>query len=153
MDSFQRARKPLGSAVKFREVHSALPDSLRKNICKKTVANRLAEKGYTSQEKLSADDGDRQWRENRLAFANFHRAKSELQWKNRAQAVGALMVNAHQIEISEKQKQSKTSVFYFPGLGQWTARENNSRRFKTCSASVTAGGGKGVAGAVGVAGV
>ena len=88
LKSFFRVRRPLGSAVNSREVHSALPDPLRRRICQKTVANRLAEKGYTSQEKPSVDDGDKQWRETRLAFAKFHSTKSDVQWKNRVQAVG-----------------------------------------------------------------
>ena len=33
-------------------------------------------------------------------------------------------------EMRQKQKQVKTSVFYFPVLGQWTVRENNSELFE-----------------------
>ena len=44
LESFFRVRRPLGSAVNSREVHGALPDPLRRRICQKTVANRLAEK-------------------------------------------------------------------------------------------------------------
>ena len=54
--AFFRVRQPCGSAVEYKDVWCALPDALRAKICVETVKNRLAEKGYRLEDKLSADD-------------------------------------------------------------------------------------------------
>ena len=86
--SFKKVRQPLGCGVEFQDVLRDLPDALRKKISKKTLGRRLAEKGFTPQEKKAGDDEGELWRQTRLSFAKRHRSKSELQWINRVQAVG-----------------------------------------------------------------
>ena len=86
--AFFRIRQPCGSEVTYHDVWCALPDSLRAKICVETVKNRLAERGYTLKEKLSADDRGKAWRDRRLAFCAAHRDKSSEQWVHAVQAVG-----------------------------------------------------------------
>ena len=85
--AFHRARQPLGSAIDGRDVWNALPDALRRKVSVKTVKNRLAEKGFAMDTKLSADDKGAAWRKKRLAFCKKHQSKTSAQWYNAVQAV------------------------------------------------------------------
>lgn len=88
LSAFFKVRQPCGSGVTYKDVWCALADSLRTRVSVKTVRNRLAEKGFKLEEKLTADDKGVAWRNRRLAFCNVHRGKSEEQWVNAVQAVG-----------------------------------------------------------------
>lgn len=85
---FFRVRKPLGSEVDNRDVWNALDDDLRKKITPRTVGNRLAEKGYTTEDKAMGDDRGKAWRKRRLEFCDRHIDKTAQHWANTVQAVG-----------------------------------------------------------------
>ena len=85
---FHKVRQPCGSGVTFKDVWCALADPLRKKVSVKTVRNRLSEKGFKLEEKLTADDKGMAWRNRRLAFCTVHKGKSEGQWVRAVQAVG-----------------------------------------------------------------
>ena len=67
MAAFARVRKPLGVLVEKAYVWRALRVGLRNKISIRTVGNRLAEKGYTMQEKLARDDQGEAWRRARVS--------------------------------------------------------------------------------------
>ena len=54
--SFKKARMPLGTEVTSRDVRASLPRELRSNICKRTIRNRLAERGYAPTKKVEKND-------------------------------------------------------------------------------------------------
>lgn len=88
LSAFHKVRQPCGSGVTYTDVWRALPDPLRAKVSVKTVQSRLADKGYSLEDKLAADDKGLAWRKRRLAFCDVHRDKSEDQWTNAVQAVG-----------------------------------------------------------------
>ena len=53
---FRKVRRPLGSLVESQDVWKALPATLRAKVTPRTVANRLAEKGFSMKDKLAGDD-------------------------------------------------------------------------------------------------
>ena len=88
MAAFARVRKPLGVLVEKADVWRALRVGLRNKISIRTVGNRLAEKGYTMQEKLARDDQGEAWRRARIQWCGRKRPKSAAQWEETVQGVG-----------------------------------------------------------------
>ena len=83
-------KRPPGHGVDSRVVHNALPKNLRKNICRRTVIRRLADKGFTPQKKRCKSDPDEQLKKRRLQFCRRHKGKTASQWQSQLQAVGDL---------------------------------------------------------------
>lgn len=86
--TFFKVRQPLGSSVESRDVWNALPQALRKKVSLRTVRNRLREKGYAMDEKLTGDDKGLAWRQTRVRFCKRRSHWSEAMWKSHVQAVG-----------------------------------------------------------------
>ena len=84
---FRKVRRPLGSLVESQDVWKALPATLRAKVFPRTVANRLAEKGFSMKDKLAGDDNGEQWRKRRLQFCRAHQRKTAPQWARHVQAV------------------------------------------------------------------
>ena len=82
-----RIRKPCGSQVAYSDVWCALADPLRSKICVETVKHRLAEKGYSLNDKLAADDKGVAWRKRRMDFCEEHQSKCAEQWGVAVQGV------------------------------------------------------------------
>ena len=87
MQKFHKLRPP-GHGVVSRKVHKALPKKFQKKICRKTVINRLADKGYTAQQKLRKSDFHVLQLQKRVRFGKVHIEKSAANWKSELQAVG-----------------------------------------------------------------
>jgi hypothetical protein len=87
--TFKKLRPP-GHGVDSRKIHNGLPKNLKKKVCRRTVRNRLAEKGVTPQVKLGKQDFKESQIKNRLAFARTHEDKNAAAWKGELQAVGDL---------------------------------------------------------------
>ena len=88
MKSFLKVRQPLGARVDARDVYNDLPDALRIKVCLRTVRERLKDKGFIMQDKLTKDDMGEAWRMKRMEFCRKHLSKSPSQWANFVQAVG-----------------------------------------------------------------
>ena len=86
--TFFKVRQPLGSCVESRDVWNALPSPLRTKLSLRTIRNRLREKGYAMDEKLTGDDKGLAWRQTRVRFCKRRAHWSEAMWKNNVQAVG-----------------------------------------------------------------
>lgn len=86
MANFKQLRPP-GSYVDSRIVHSSLPKKTRVKICRRTVLNRLAEKGFTAQRKLSKTDLGRKLCAKRFAWCRKHEDRLPMQWKAELQGV------------------------------------------------------------------
>lgn len=87
MSVFKKNR-PAGCYIDSREVHKKLPKRLRTKIGRKTVVRRLAEKGYSMQEKLSKNDASVALCKRRVKFAKQYENWTPAQWKAEVQAVG-----------------------------------------------------------------
>ena len=83
-------KRPPGYGVDSEMVHSALPAQLRRNVSRKTVIRRLADKGLTPKKKRNKSDPNEQLKKRRLQFCRKHRGKTAAQWKSQLQAVGDL---------------------------------------------------------------
>ena len=110
LQTFQRVRQPLGSAVDSRDVHSALPDALRRKVTPRTVRNRLAERGFSMQDKKAGDDHGDEWRRRRLAFCDRYRHKTENQIVQLVQGVGDFRLFTYHPRRLKKRAKVKTCV-------------------------------------------
>ena len=88
LSTFFRVRQPLGRSVESRDIWNALPAVLRAKVCLRTIRNRLREKGYAMDEKLTGDDKGVAWRKTRVQFCTRRRKWTEAMWTNRVQGVG-----------------------------------------------------------------
>lgn len=88
LKTFFKVRQPLGKLVESRDVWSALPATLRNKVCLRTVRNRLREKGYTMDDKLTGDDKGTAWRKKRMKFCASHKRWTGPMWSSRVQGVG-----------------------------------------------------------------
>ncbi len=84
---FKKLRPP-GCGVDSRGIHTALPQNLKKKICRKTIIRRLASKGYTAQKKLQKSDPGIKLQKKRVAFGDKHRDKNAQHWKSYLQGAG-----------------------------------------------------------------
>ena len=87
MRKFKELRPP-GHGITSRKLHRALPANLRRNISRRTVIRRLADKGYTPQVKSSKSDPDVVQCRKRVGFARRYEGMSSLDWQRGLQAVG-----------------------------------------------------------------
>ena len=87
LQTFHKVRKPAGSLLHSRDVWNALPDSLRRKICLRTVRERLRAKGFQMDDKKAGDDKGDAWRKRRLGFCSKHVRRSPAQWAQHVQAV------------------------------------------------------------------
>lgn len=87
LQTFRKVRPP-GHAVDSRVIHSNLPAKLKKKITRKTVINRLAEKGIKPKTKIAKNDYGPKWRKARLAFTRANRNKTAAQWQREVDAIG-----------------------------------------------------------------
>ena len=85
--TFHKVRPP-GCGVDSREIQTSLPKRLEVKVSRRTVIRRLAEKGYTHQEKLTKADPGRRGAAKRMRFARKHKDKNATQWKACLQGVG-----------------------------------------------------------------
>ena len=86
--TFLKVRQPLGSSVESRDVWNALPKPLRLKVSLRTLRNRLREKGYAMEEKLTGDDKGLAWRQARVRFCQQRRQWTKAMWARHVQAVG-----------------------------------------------------------------
>ena len=86
--TFFKVRQPLGSSVESRDVWNALPKPLRLKLSLRTIRNRLREKGYAMEEKLTGDDKGLAWRQARVRFCKQRSHWTKAMWANHVQAVG-----------------------------------------------------------------
>ena len=84
---FKKVRQPLGALVEAPDVWRALPHDLRAKASIRTVSNRLAEHGFSMQEKASGDDLGVQWRKTRVRFCKRHAQKTPEHWVRNVQGV------------------------------------------------------------------
>ena len=87
MKKFKQLRPP-GHGITSRKLHRALPAKLRRNICRKTVIRRLADKGYTPHLKSSKGDPDVALCRKRVEFARRYAGMTSDDWQRDLQAVG-----------------------------------------------------------------
>ena len=90
LGSFKKARLPLGTEVTSRDVQSGLPRNLRRKICKRTIRNRLAERGYAPSKKVEKSDFLQKQRAVRVAFCKAHEHRTPAMWVNHLQGCGDL---------------------------------------------------------------
>ena len=88
LSTFFKVRQPLGSSVESRDVWNALSATLREKVCLRTIRNRLREKGYTMDEKLTGEDKGVAWRKKRMKFCDRRKKWTAAMWTNRVQGVG-----------------------------------------------------------------
>ena len=88
--SFKKARMPLGTEVTSRDVQASLPRNLRNKICKRTIRNRLAERGYAPTKKVEKNDFLSKQRAVRVAFCRAHEHRTPAMWVNHLQGCGDL---------------------------------------------------------------
>ena len=86
--SFQKARQPLGSDVTARGVATGLPPKLKRNVCFRTIRNRLAERGYVPERKIEKNDFLKAQRGIRVDFCKYHEHRTPATWNNYLQGVG-----------------------------------------------------------------
>ena len=94
MEIFHKVRPP-GYGIDSRRVHKALPKKLQSKVGRRTVINRLAEKGYTATQKLHKSDFKEAQLKKRIAFAKKHEEMSAATWKSELQAVGDIKEFTH----------------------------------------------------------
>ena len=87
LKSFHKLRPP-GYYVDSRKVHTSLPKKVRKNISRRTVRRRLAEKGYVPTRKMKKSDPGPRLAKKRFGFSQKHKDKTPADWKAELQAVG-----------------------------------------------------------------
>ena len=87
LKTFHKQRPP-GHYVNSRIVHTALPKKVMKKICKRTVRNRLADKGFVPTKKINKKDAGPKNRQRRFAFAKSFEGDTPAQWETRLQGVG-----------------------------------------------------------------
>ena len=87
MKVFKKLRPP-GAYVDARIIHTNLPKKIKDKITQKTVLNRLAEKGYRMQPKLSKTDLGPKQTLKRYNFSKKLRNLTAAQWKAKLQACG-----------------------------------------------------------------
>ena len=91
LKKFKKLRPP-GAYVDSRIIHDNLGTKLRKTICRRTVLNRLAEKGYRTEDKLSKSDlGPRRCKQ-RVVFSGPLKDRTPEQWKLKLQACGDIKI-------------------------------------------------------------
>ena len=85
--TFHKVRPP-GHGVDSRVIHKALPQRLAMKICRRTVRNRLAEKGFVPQLKTAKQDFKESQIRKRLSFGREHEGESAIEWKTDLQGAG-----------------------------------------------------------------
>ncbi len=86
LKTFHKLRPP-GHGITSRRVQSALPKGVRKKICKRTIRNRLAQKGFIPRMKLHKQDFSVKWRKKRVQFGEKHLEWTASDWDSELQAV------------------------------------------------------------------
>ena len=66
----------------------ALPRALRGKVCRRTIRNRLKEKGYVPEEKITKDDPGQKQRKRRFEFCKGHEWRTPSDWQEKVQGVG-----------------------------------------------------------------
>ena len=87
--AFHKVRPP-GHGVESREVADSLDPRLKAKICRRTIRNRLAEKGYVPTEKIEKGDPGLATRKARVAWCEQKHGWSANQWARRLQAAADL---------------------------------------------------------------
>ena len=87
MRTFHKLRPP-GHGIESREVHQALPKALQKKLSLRTVRNRLKEKGYVPEKKLSKEELQLECKKRRLEFCAEHEHRSADSWARFLQGCG-----------------------------------------------------------------
>ena len=85
--TFHKVRPP-GQGVTSTRVSDSLPRPLRNTICKRTIRNRLADKGYYPEEKCGKTPLGAEVVTKRMAFCRDHEHRSAAQWSNFLHGVG-----------------------------------------------------------------
>ena len=87
MKKFRHLRPP-GHGIDSRRLHRALPAKVRRNISRRTVIRRLADKGFTPQKKTTKGDPDVALARRRVDFARRYAERTGADWIRELQAVG-----------------------------------------------------------------
>ena len=87
MEKFHELRPP-GAYIDSRILHTNLPATIKNKIGRKTVLNRLAEKGATMMQKLSKTDLGRKASGARLKWCKKFESRTPQQWKAKLQGCG-----------------------------------------------------------------
>ena len=87
LKTFLKVRPP-GYGVVSRQVQDSLPRDLRLKICKRTIRNRLKEKGYIPEEKVGKQDPGRDVVSKRMTFSHDHEHRTEAMWQQYLQGCG-----------------------------------------------------------------
>ena len=85
--TFHKVRPP-GCGVSSTEVDDALPKDLSQKICKRTIRNRLADKGFVPTIKTGKKDPAAEVVKRRLGFGHFHKHRTGAQWAAVLQGCG-----------------------------------------------------------------
>ena len=84
--------RPPGCGIDSRDLHKGLKKKLRQKISRRTVINRLADKGYTAQVKLTKHDPSKALCLRRVKFAKPYKFWTKAMWKAAVQAVGDIKI-------------------------------------------------------------
>jgi len=87
MSTFHKLRPP-GHGIDSNTLRNGLPSALRKKVSRKTILRRLADKGYTMQDKESKTDLGVVTTKKRMVFSLKHQHLTAEDWKEDLQAVG-----------------------------------------------------------------
>ena len=80
--------RPPGHGIDSRSVRNALPKKLQKKVCRKTIINRLGEKGFTARQKKRKSDFGPTMLRKRVKFCRKHEDKDADEWEESLQGVG-----------------------------------------------------------------
>ena len=83
-----KKNRPAGCGIDSREISDKLPKKIRAKVCRRTIRRRLAEKGYTPQDKLTKHDASKALCKRRVNWAKPYADWTKENWKSEIQAVG-----------------------------------------------------------------
>ena len=92
MSTFHKLRPP-GHGIDSNTLRRGSPSALRKKVSRKTILRRLADKGYTMQDKESKTDLGVVTTKKRMVFSRKHQHLTAEDWKEDLQAVGDMKVH------------------------------------------------------------
>jgi len=111
-------------------VRNALPKKLQGKVCRRTVINRLAEKGYNARKKINKYDFGVQWRNNRMKFARANANKTREQWKSDLQAIGDITEFTYYPKVLQPRfKQLRASWTYMTEEERWKPAFTRPKRW------------------------
>lgn len=87
LKTFHKLRPP-GHGIDSRTIHKGLKKKIRKKVSRRTIRNRLAEKGYVPKAKVNNNDPGPKLQKKRLAIAQRFLERTGEDWNNELQAVG-----------------------------------------------------------------